>query len=126
MVRALIATRRAALCPELQPLAVLLLPGARGDYLYIGSHAGKLIAIDLKDGKTRVGFATDGASRTAARSPARTASPNYKAAFGDSFYDDVIIGADRMMSVGAVLSSPVVDGDTLYFGSWDGQLYALG
>jgi len=29
------------------------------------------------------------------------------------------------MSVGAVLSSPVVDADTLYFGSWDGQLYAL-
>jgi outer membrane protein assembly factor BamB len=25
-----------------------------------------------------------------------------------------------------VLSSPVIEGDTLYFGSWDGQLYALG
>jgi outer membrane protein assembly factor BamB len=23
------------------------------------------------------------------------------------------------------LSSPVIDGDTLYFGSWDGQLYAI-
>jgi outer membrane protein assembly factor BamB len=31
-----------------------------------------------------------------------------------------------MMSVGSVLSSPVVDGDTLYFGSTDGQLYAIG
>jgi outer membrane protein assembly factor BamB len=30
-----------------------------------------------------------------------------------------------MMSVGAVLSSPVIDGDTLYVGSWDGQLYAI-
>jgi len=27
---------------------------------------------------------------------------------------------------GAVLSTPVVDGDTVYFGSWDGQLYAIG
>ena len=31
-----------------------------------------------------------------------------------------------MLSVGAVLSSPVIDGDRVYFGSWDGQLYALG
>ena len=32
---------------------------------------------------------------------------------------------DRMMSVGAVLSTPVIDADTVFFGSWDGQLYAL-
>jgi outer membrane protein assembly factor BamB len=38
----------------------------------------------------------------------------------------MVIGVDRMLSVGAVLSSPVIDGDTVYFGSWDGQLYALG
>jgi outer membrane protein assembly factor BamB len=30
-----------------------------------------------------------------------------------------------MMSVGAVLSTPVIDGDTVYFGSWDGQVYAI-
>jgi outer membrane protein assembly factor BamB len=30
------------------------------------------------------------------------------------------------MSIGAVLSSPVVAGATLYIGSWDGQLYAIG
>ena len=31
-----------------------------------------------------------------------------------------------MMSVGAVLSTPVIDGDTVYFGSWDGQVHAIG
>jgi len=25
-----------------------------------------------------------------------------------------------------VQSSPVIDGDTVYFGSWDGALYAIG
>jgi eukaryotic-like serine/threonine-protein kinase len=100
-------------------------PALAGDYLYIGSHAGKLIAVDLKDRKTAWSFATEGASSNAAALTRADGSPNYKAAYTDSFYDALIIGVDRMMSVGAVLSSPVVDGDTLYFGSWDGQLYAL-
>jgi hypothetical protein len=38
----------------------------------------------------------------------------------------LVIAYDRMMSVGAVLSTPVVEGDTIYFGSCDGQLYAIG
>jgi outer membrane protein assembly factor BamB len=100
-------------------------PALAGDYLYIGSHAGKLIAVDLKAKKTAWSFATDGATRNAAALTNADGSPNYKAAFTDSFYDSLVIGTDRMMSVGAVLSSPVVDADTLYFGSWDGQLYAL-
>jgi outer membrane protein assembly factor BamB len=30
------------------------------------------------------------------------------------------------MNIGAILSTPAVDGDTVYFGSWDGNLYAIG
>ena len=37
-----------------------------------------------------------------------------------------MIAHERLMSVGAVLSTPVVVGNTIYFGSWDGQLYAIG
>jgi eukaryotic-like serine/threonine-protein kinase len=101
-------------------------PALAGNYLYIGSHAGKLIAIDLKAQKTAWTFLTDGATKNAAALSKADGSPDYSAAITDSFYDSLIIGVDRMMSVGAVLSSPVIDGDTLYFGSWDGQLYALG
>ena len=101
-------------------------PALAGNYLYIGSHAGKLIAIDLKAEKTAWTFLTDGARANAAALTKEDGSPDYRAAASDSFYDAMVIGVDRMMSVGAVLSSPVLDGDTLYFGSWDGQLYALG
>jgi outer membrane protein assembly factor BamB len=101
-------------------------PALAGDYLYIGSHAGKLIAIDLKEHKSAWSFATDGANTNAAALTKADGTPNYEAAFTDFFYDDLVTGVARMMSVGAVLSSPVIDGDTLYFGSWDGQLYALG
>jgi outer membrane protein assembly factor BamB len=101
-------------------------PALAGNYLYIGSHAGQLLAIDLKAQKTAWSFATDGARANAAALTKADGTPDYGAAASDSFYDALVIGVDRMMSVGAVLSSPVLDGDTLYFGSWDGQLYALG
>ncbi len=38
----------------------------------------------------------------------------------------MVIGTERMLSIGTVLSSPVPDGEVRYFGSTDGQLYALG
>ena len=49
----------------------------------------------------------------------------FEAAFFDFFYDDMITGVQKMMSVGAVLSSPVVAGNTVYVGSTDGNVYAL-
>ena len=52
-------------------------------------------------------------------------TPNYAAAYPGNFYDDLVVGVARMMSVGAVLSSPVIDNATIYFGSMDGNLYAL-
>ncbi len=64
-------------------------------------------------------------ARMAPLTPRPTARPNYEAAFSDDFYDDMVAGVSKMMSVGAVLSSPVVVKDALYFGSTDGNLYAL-
>jgi len=101
-------------------------PTLAGDFLYIGSHAGKVLAIDLKGRKLAWEFATDGARQNGGTYTRPDGTPNYPAAASDSFYDQLIIGFDRMMSVGAVLSTPVIDGDTLYVGSWDGQLYAIG
>jgi outer membrane protein assembly factor BamB len=101
-------------------------PALAGNMLYIGSHAGKLIAIDVKAHKQSWAFQTDGAHQNAAALTKADGTPNYEAAFSDFFYDDLVIGVGRMMSVGAVVSSPVPDGDAVYFGSWDGQLYAIG
>lgn len=101
-------------------------PALAGSLLYIGSHAGTLIAIDLKGRRVVWTFQTDGAHKNGPALTKADGSPNYEATFSDFFYDDMIVGVDRMMSVGAVVSSPVLDGDTVYFGSWDGQLYAIG
>ncbi len=100
-------------------------PAVAGERLYIGSHAGTLIAIDLDKHAPAWTFRTDGAVRNAATYTKPSGEPNYEAAFDDFFYDDLIIGVWRMMSIGAVLSSPVVSNDAIYFGSTDGNLYAI-
>jgi eukaryotic-like serine/threonine-protein kinase len=37
----------------------------------------------------------------------------------------LVAGVSKMLSIGAILSSPVVVGRVIYFGSADGNLYAL-
>jgi len=100
-------------------------PGIAGHMLYLGSHNGKLIAIDLDTRQVIWTFPTDGSLQNGPIYTKPDGTPNYEAAFTDFFYDDLVIGVSKMMSVGAVLSSPVVADGVIYFGSTDGNLYAL-
>ena len=100
-------------------------PAIAGDMLYIGSHQGKLLAINLKTQKFAWTFETQASKKNGPTYTKSDGSPNYAAAFTDSFYDDMVAGVQKMMSVGAVLSSPVVVNGTIYVGSADGNVYAL-
>jgi outer membrane protein assembly factor BamB len=100
-------------------------PVIAGRSLYIGSHAGTLIAIDLDKHATAWTFSTDGAKQNSAALTKKDGDPNYAAAFGDTFYDDLVLGVQKMLSIGAVLSSPVIERDVIYFGSTDGNVYAI-
>jgi outer membrane protein assembly factor BamB len=100
-------------------------PAIAGRNLYIGSHAGTLMAIDLEKHATAWTFSTDGAKQNSAPLTKKDGDPNYAAVFGDTFYDDLVIGVSKMLSIGAVLSSPVIDRDVIYFGSTDGNVYAI-
>jgi eukaryotic-like serine/threonine-protein kinase len=100
-------------------------PAIAGRILYIGSHSGTLVAIDLDKRATAWTFSTDGAKRNAAALTTKDGDPDYGAAFGDSFYDELVMGVWKMLSVGAVLSSPVIERDVIYFGSTDGNVYAI-
>ena len=100
-------------------------PAIAGNTLYIGSHDGKLTAIDLSTQTRAWEFQTD-ASRQKLRAFSKPdGSPNYEAAFASDFYDDMVAGIAKMQSVGTILSSPVVAGRMVFFGSNDGNLYAL-
>jgi len=100
-------------------------PAVAGDTLYIGSHEGKLLAVDLRSGKVAWTFQTEGSMKNGAAYTKADGSPNYEAAFDDSFYDGMVVGVDRMLTVGTILSSPVIARNVVLVGSTDGNLYAL-
>jgi outer membrane protein assembly factor BamB len=100
-------------------------PSAAGNLVYIGSHEGKLLAIDVIARKTAWTFQTDASRQNGPALTMPDGKPNYAAAMKTMFFDEVVSGIQRMMSVGAILSSPVIVGDTIYVGSADGYLYAI-
>ncbi|HEX6881643.1 MAG TPA: PQQ-binding-like beta-propeller repeat protein [Terriglobales bacterium] len=100
-------------------------PAIAGNMLYMGTHEGKLQAIDLSTQKPAWNFQTDASKEFGPQYTNAQGRPKYEAAFRDFFYDDVIVGVDRLLSVGAILSSPVVGDGVIYFGSADGNLYAI-
>jgi len=100
-------------------------PAVAGDMLYIGSNEGKLIAIDLAAQKTAWIFQTEASLQNGPAFTKPDGSPKMEAAFTENFYDDMVVGVSKLLSVGAVLSSPVVVNNVIYFGSADGYVYAL-
>jgi len=98
-----------------------------GDTLYLGNFGGKLTAIDLKTQKPAWVFETDGAKQNAAALINADGSIKFEAVFSSPtpFYDDMVIAVHKLFTLGTILSSPVVVGNTVYFGSTDGNLYAL-
>ena len=97
---------------------------ARG-MLYVGSHSGKLFAINLAQQKIAWEFQTEGARENGALYTKDDGTPKYEAAYAGDFYDDMIVGVRKLMSVGGIYSSPVLVDGVLYFGSTDGYIYVL-
>jgi len=100
-------------------------PALAGGMLYFGSTQGKLVAIELAQFKPAWTFETEGMKEHGAAFTKPDGTPNEEALYRSDFYDDMVAGVDRVMSLGAILSSPVVVGNVVYVGSADGNLYAL-
>lgn len=100
-------------------------PAVSGNMLYVGSHEGKLFGVDLKSQKLAWTFQTEASKQNGPALTKRDGTPNYEAAFSGDFYDDMVAGVSRMLTVGAILSSPAVVEGVIYFGSTDGNVYAL-
>jgi outer membrane protein assembly factor BamB len=97
-----------------------------GDLAYVGDHNGRLYAIDAKAGKLVWKFQTGASPKNPLKILNADGSLNQDAftpTFGD--FEDMYIDFYRFVSIGAIVSSPVVDKGAVYFGSLDGNLYAL-
>jgi outer membrane protein assembly factor BamB len=100
-------------------------PAIAGNSAYVGSWAGTLTAIDLVTQKPTWTFRTDASKRFGPALTNADGTPNYAVAYASDFYDDIVAGFTRMMTVGSILSSPVITDGVIYVGSTDGNLYAL-
>jgi len=100
-------------------------PAIAGDWLYLPSQDGKLRAIELKSQKTVWEFQTEGSQRNLAAFSKPDGTPNYGAAFTENFYENMAIGVNKLYAVGMIFSSPVIADSVIYFGSTDGNLYAI-
>ena len=101
-------------------------PAIAGNLAYIGSMNGRLSAIDVTTGKLAWDFRTDASTND----PLKILLPSGafdRSAMRPVFHNfmDMTVNLSKMYSVGAILSSPVIDRGILYFGSADGYLYAL-
>jgi outer membrane protein assembly factor BamB len=102
-------------------------PALAGDLAYVGDHNGRLYAINTKTGKLAWEFQTDASKKDPFKVLNADGTLNqeilYAPVFGD--FEDMYVALSRFMSIGAIVSSPVVDKGKVYFGSMDGNLYAI-
>jgi outer membrane protein assembly factor BamB len=97
-----------------------------GDLVYFGNHAGRIFAVNAKSGSAAWEFQTD-ASKADPMKVLNADGTLRQEAFAPLFndFEDMYIDIYRFVSVGAIMSSPVIDHGTLYVGSMDGNVYAL-
>jgi len=95
-----------------------------GDLAYVGSFNGRLFAIDVKSGQLAWEFQTESSKSDPMKALDSDGSTTKPQPVFHNFMD-MTLYLYRMFSVGAILSSPVVDRGAVYFGSADGNVYAL-
>jgi outer membrane protein assembly factor BamB len=100
-------------------------PAIAGGTLYVGSTQGKLTAVDLASFKPLWSFETKAMKERGRPYTKADGSPNTDAIYHSDFYDDMVAGVETIMTMGAIVSSPVIVGNVVYLTSADGSLYAL-
>lgn len=101
-------------------------PALAGDLAFVGSHNGRLYAVNAGTGALVWQFLTDGARADPLKildAEGRFNEAAHTAVFGD--FQDMYIDHYRYTMVGAIVSSPVVNRGVVFVGSMDGRLYAL-
>lgn len=101
-------------------------PAVADGVAYFGNLNGSLYAVDVKSGSVIWEFQTEASKKDLLQvlNPDRTRK-NDSPIFGFNDFEDMYVYWFKNFSLGAIVSSPVVDQGEVYFGSTDGNLYAL-
>lgn len=100
-------------------------PTVAGDVVLHGVLNGTLVARDLSSGRVLWQYATEASKRNIGWMLTADRRFNQQMIFRSPWREAPIVATERQLSVGAIFSSPLVVDGVVYFGSTDGNLYAL-
>lgn len=100
-------------------------PAVTNDTVYIGVLNGILEARDRTSGELLWQFQTEASKQNQGWVLTSDHRFNMPFVFFDSWREGPIVASDRQLSVGSIFSSPLVADGVVYFGSTDGNLYAI-
>ena len=100
-------------------------PAVVGSTVLYGTSDGWLHAVDTASGQRIGDFQTDGSKENAAGYLDAEGRIDDAKLYSDITLDAMMVGLSRMYTLGSVLSSPVVVDGTVFFGSTDGNVYAV-
>lgn len=100
-------------------------PAVSGNTVYVGVLNGTLEARDLASGHVLWEFETEASKRNAGWVLTADRRFNIPMLFASNWREAPIVGTAKQTSVGSIFSSPLVVSGVVYFGSTDGNLYAV-
>ena len=100
-------------------------PAIAGETVYVGTFGGKLLAYDVKTHDLLWEFQTEASRRNLPSFSKSDGKIDFDKLFPDNFYNDMVTGVAKALTTGSILSSPAIDAGVIYFGSTDGNVYAL-
>jgi len=100
-------------------------PALAGDVVLIGAANGTLDARDRASGALLWQFRTDASKQNRGWILTADGAFNNALLFRSGWIEPTMAASDRMLDIGSILSSPLVANGTVYFGSTDGNLYAI-
>ena len=100
-------------------------PSIAGSTVYVGVLNGTLEARDLASGELLWEFRTEASKRNVGWVLSADRRFNSALLYASSWREAPIVATALQFGVGSIFSSPLVVGGTVYFGSTDGNLYAV-
>ena len=100
-------------------------PTVAGSMVFVGILNGTLEARDVSSGEKIWEFQTQASKENKGWVLSADRSFNGPMIYTSGWYEASIVATDRQSSVGSIFSSPLVANGVVYFGSADGNLYAL-
>ncbi len=100
-------------------------PSVAGNVVFVGVVNGTLEARDLDSGDLLWEFRTEASRRNAGWVLTADRKFNAPLLYWSNWREAPIVATDRQFGVGSIFSSPLVVGGVVFFGSTDGNMYAL-